>query len=264
MLDHILARGLNADGFMLNTIADKPGPREGRLSDGWGYNYVGFLCYDMAVGKSVYRARIEQTLGNLLKPQYKNYPWEGNKSIDGYADSIEGGIYLINRLPVKPALEWIDREVAANVARSGEPLETAELWGTMKLQSNGVRTVIMHALMHTRGLIARPWRCDLKLGAAQTGDALAIVLKAEKPWKGKLIFDIPRHRQYMGFSKDWPRMNTLPEWFTVESKIEYTVSNILADSSIKRTGKKLHAGLPVKIPASGEIRLLVGHRDKQK
>jgi hypothetical protein len=261
MLDQILARGLNADGLMLNTIADEPGIREGQLSDGWGYNYVGFLCYDMAVGKPVYRAQVERTLANLLKPEYENYPWEG-KSIDGYADSIEGGIYLINRLPVKPALEWIDREVAANVARSGEPLETAELWGTMKLESNGVRTVIMHALMHTRGLIARPWRRDLKLGAAQTGDALAIVLKAEKPWKGKLIFDIPRYRHYMGFSKDWPRMNTLPEWFTVESKAKYTINNISADSSMKRTGAKLHAGLPIKVPAGGEVRLLIEPRDK--
>ena len=40
----------------------------------------------------------------------------------------------------------VDREVAANVARSKEPLETARLWGTMKLESNGVRTVIIHAL----------------------------------------------------------------------------------------------------------------------
>jgi hypothetical protein len=213
----------------------------------------------MAVNKPVYKAQVERTLANLLKPQYKNYRWEGS-SIDGYADSIEGGIYLVNRLPVKQALEWTDREVAANVARSRESLETATLWGTMKLESNGVRTVIMHALMHTRGLIARPWRRDLKLGAVQTDDGLAIVLKAEKPWKGKLIFDIPRYRQFMGFSKDWPRMNTLPEWFTVKEKARYTINNISTDSSRNRNGKKLHAGLPVTVPANGEIRLLVEPR----
>jgi hypothetical protein len=261
MFDQILERGLNADGLMLNTIAKEPGPHEGQLSDGWGYNYVGYLCYDMAVGNPVYRAQVERTLANLLKPQYKNYPWEG-KSIDGYADSIEGGIYLVNRLPVKPALEWIDREMAANVARSYQPLETAELWGTMKLEANGVRTVIMHALMHTRGLIARPWRDDLKLGAAQVGDALAIVVEAEKPWEGKLVFDIPRYRQYMGFSKDWPRINTLPEWFTVDLKAQYTVRNVSADSSIRRTGEELHAGLAVEVPANGEVRLLVDRRDR--
>ncbi|MBN2316741.1 MAG: hypothetical protein JXM79_22630 [Sedimentisphaerales bacterium] len=262
MFDQILARGLNPDGLMFNSIADKPVIREeGQLSDGWGYNYVGYLCYDMAVGKPVYRDQVERTLSNLLKPQYKDYKWEGT-SIDGYADSIEGGIYLVNRLPVKPAIEWIDREVATNVARSSDPLETAELWGTMKLQANGVRTVIMHALMHTRGLIARPWRHDLRLGAAQSGDTLAIILKAEKPWEGKLIFDIPRYRQYMGFPKDWPRMNTLPEWFTVESKTNYTINNLSTGSSMKRMGEQLHAGLTVTIPAGGEIRLLVEPREK--
>ena len=260
MFDQILARGLNPDGLMFNTIANEPAIREeGQLSDGWGYNYVGYLCYDMAVGKPVYRAQVERTLANLLKPLYKNYRWEGS-SIDGYADSIEGGIYLVNRLPFKQALEWIDREMAANVIHSDEPLETAKLWGTMKLESNGVRTVIMHALMHTGGLIARPWRRDLKLGATQTNDGLAIVLKAEKPWKGKLIFDIPRYREYMGFSKDWPRINTLPEWFTVESKTRYTVNNISTGSSRNRNGKKLHSGLSVKVPANGEIRFLVEPR----
>ncbi len=255
MLDQILARGLNADVMMFDTIGDKPGPGKGRLSDGWGYNYIGYLCYDMSVGEDVYRGQVERTLRNLLKPAYKNHAWEGS-SIDGFADSIEGGIYLINRLPIKEAIEWADREMAANVARSAEPLETAKLWGTMKLESNGVRTVIMHALMHTRGLIARPWRRDLKLGASQINKSLAIVVKAEKPWEGKIIFDIPRYREYMGFSKDWPRMNTLPEWFTVEGKHTYTVKEISGGSK-KITGEKLHAGLPVKLPANGELRLLI-------
>jgi len=256
MLDQILLRGLNADGMMLNTISASPGPHEGRLSDGWGYNYVGYLCYDMAIGKNVYRGQVERTLRNLLKPQYKNYPWEG-KSIDGYADSIEGGIYLVNRLPVKEALEWIDREMAANVARSKEPLETAALWGTMKLESNGVRTVLMHALMHTRGLIARPWRRDLKLGAAQMGDGLTIVMEAEKPWKGKIVFDIRRHKAYMGFKKDWPRMNTLPEWFIVEPGHSYRIRypNTKTGSGVMKTGKELAEGLEVELRAGQRLRL---------
>jgi len=256
MLDQILARGLNTDGMMVNNIAAEPGIQEGALSDGWGYNYVGYLCYDMAVGEPVYRAQVERTLRNLLKPLYKDYPWEG-KSIDGYADSIEGGIYLINRLPVAEAVEWVDRETAVNIARSGEPLDTAELWGTMKLESNGVRTVLMHALMHTCGLIARPWRADLKLGAAQSADELAIVLKADKPWKGTLVFDIPRYREYMGFSKDWPRMNTLPEWFTVEPDLQYAVNNVTAGSRKMHAGRELRAGLAVEIPATGQVRLLI-------
>jgi len=256
MFDTILARGCNEDGIMYNTL----GAGGGRLSDGWGYNYVGFLCYDMAAGKPVYREHVARTLRNLAKPMYQDYPWEG-RSIDGYADSIEGAIYCLNRLPVPEGLAWVDREMARNVTRSDDPLETAELWGTMKLQSNGVRTVIMHALMHTRGLRARPWRQDLRLGACERGNGLAIVVKAEKAWTGRLVFDVPRHKVYMGLEHDWPRMNTLPEWFTVEPGSSYTVRNLASKSEATHTGKAMAEGIPLRLEPGREVRLLVEPKD---
>jgi hypothetical protein len=51
-------------------------------------------------------------------------------------------------------------------------------------------------------------------------------------------------------------MNTLPEWFTVEPKAEYTVKD-LSGTSKKITGNKLHAGLPVNLAANEEVRLLI-------
>ncbi len=252
MLDTILEKGINEDGIMYNTLG-----RPGSLSDGWGYNYVGYLCYDMVAGKPVYQKHIEQTLQNLLKPKYKNYRWEGS-SIDGYADSLEGAIYLLNRLPVSEGLSWVNREMAANVIYADQPLAEAKLWGTMKLQSNGVRTVIMHALMHTCGLRALPWRRDLQLGACESDDgSLTVVLSAAKDWSGRLLFDIPRHRLFMGFAKDWPRMNTLPEWFTVEPGKHYMITNGSTGSGKKYTGKKLHEGLDVKIKGGKELLLKV-------
>jgi len=251
MLDEILKRGTNEDGMMFNTLGGK-----GALSDGWGYNYVTFLCYDMVAGEPLYREHLKQTLRNLAKPRYKNYPWEG-RSIDGYADSIEGAIYILNRLPVGEGLAWVDREMAANVTRSSEPLKTARLWSTYKLDSNGVRTVLMHALMHTRGVIARPWRQDLELGASRTKDGLAIVLKAGDAYRGRLVLDIPRHRICMGFKRNWPRMNTMPEWFTVEPDREYVVRDITAATEKTFTGRQLHEGLPVGLSAGQERLLLI-------
>jgi len=248
MLDTILEKGINPDGIMYNTLGRKSG-----LSDGWGYNYVGYLCYDMVADKPLYRKHMEQTLKNLAKPLYQNYRWEGN-SIDGYADSVEGGLYIINRLPVAEALAWADSEVAANIVYAKDK---NKLWGTMKLQSNGVRTVIIHALMHTRGLIVRPWRSDLQLGAAEYDKGLAVVVKASKDFSGKLVFDIPRHRIYMGFKKDWPRMNTMPEWYTVEPDKKYTVKNVTAGSSSQHTGKELHDGLKVNVKGAAELRLTI-------
>jgi hypothetical protein len=256
VFDTILAKGCNEDGMMYNHLTRRDGGN-GKLSDGWGYDYVGYLCYDMAVGRPVYREHVRSTLGNLVKPLYDNYNWEGNYSIDGFADSIEGAIYLLNRVPVKEGFAWVDREMARSVTRSKDPLETAELWGTMKLQANGVRTVLMHALMHTQGVIARPWRKGLQLGAVQAGDDLVIVVKTDKPWSGKLCFDIPRHREYLGFAKDWPRMNTLPEWFTVERLEQYTVRNLADGSEQTLMGRQLSDGLALMLNAGIEQRLLV-------
>jgi hypothetical protein len=231
MLDEILRRGVNEDGIRFDTL-------------------------DKVATRPVYRDRILRTLANLQKPKYQNYRWEGD-SIDGFADSIEGGLYIMNRYPVPEALAWADSEMAANVVYSDKPLATAPLWGTMKLQANGVRTTLIHALMHTRGLIARPWRKDLTLGASETKDGLAIVMRAAENWAGRLVFDIPRHRQYMGFQHDWPRMNTMPEWFTVELKKKYIVKNLTNGKEKTYTGKQLHKGLPVKVKAGQEILLLI-------
>ena len=248
MLDTVLEKGTNTDGIM----HDRLGPK-GRLSDGWGYNYVAYLCYDMVVGRPVYKAHLEQVLRNLAKPAYQNHPWEGN-SIDGFADSVEGGIYILNRLPIPEGLAWADREVATNIVFAQEK---DRLWGTMKLESNGVRTAIIHALMHTRGLIARPWRQDLKLGASQTQDGVAVVMQATSNWSGLLTFDIPRHRVYMGFKHDWPRMNTMPEWFTVQPNQKYVVRNVTRGSQEIYTGQQLHEGLFVELQAGQERRLFV-------
>ena len=61
----------------------------------------------------------------------------------------------------------------------------------------------------------------------------------------------------MGFKHDWPRMNALPEWFTVQPDREYTVSNVGADTEVTYTGKQLHDGLPLELKGGAETRLVV-------
>jgi len=250
LLDTVLEKGINEDGIMVNRL----GASDSGLSDGWGYNYVAYLCYDMVAGQPVYKSHMEQTLRNLAKPKYRDYPWE-RTSIDGYADSVEGGLYILNRLPVAEGFAWADHEVAANIVYTKQK---HHLWGTMKLQSNGVRTAIMHALMHTRGTIARPWQQGLKLGAVDADGGVEILVQSEKPYQGRLVFDIPRHRHYMGFTKDWPRMNTLPEWFTVEpDDTRYTVHNMVENTSRTITGAELRKGLPVAVSTNTPLKLRV-------
>lgn len=249
--DLILEQGCNEHGIMYDTL----GKKEGRFSDGWGYNYVGYLCFDMATGTETYRPHIADTLKNLAKPLYKDYAWEG-ESIDGYADSIEGALYLLNRISVEEGFAWADRETKNNLVDHPTRLEHGELWGTMKLQSNGVRTVLMHSLMHTQGVIARPWQQGLQLGAAPEGEGIVIAIHTKEDYSGVLEFDLPRHRVYLGFEQDWPRMNTLPEWFTVEPEGLYTV---LRGEEAPRTytGRQLHAGLEVSVKAGEPLRIEV-------
>ncbi|NIA12637.1 MAG: hypothetical protein GWP08_01060 [Nitrospiraceae bacterium] len=257
MLDTVIEKGCTPDGMMVNRIAERNLDRPyANLSDGWGYNYVSYLCYDIVVGEPVYRDHIVKTLQNLAKPQYTDYRWE-RESIDGFADSIEGALYLLNRLPVAEGLAWVDRETVNNLVDHPTRLENGELWGTMKLQANGVRTTLIHALMHTRGILARPWRQGLELGAAPRNDGVAVVVRPKDDYRGHLEFDLPRHRVYMGFRHDWPRMNTLPEWFTVEPEQKYTVRAEGAEKSQVYTGRQLHNGLAIKVKSGETLRLIV-------
>lgn len=249
MLDTILERGLNSDGLMLHTLANTPGPHDDKdLTDNWGYNYVSFYCYYLVTGDETYRDVIRRPLRNLIKPKYHLYPWEGD-NIDGHADSIEGGLYLLSVLPVEEGVRWADREVAD--ALIGKPIP-----GTNKFQCNTIRTVTLYALSKTQGIHVPKWRDDLRLGAAPTGDGVVVFVSTKQDWKGSLIFDIPRHELWLNFERDWPRINYLPEYFTVEPEEEYEVR---IGSSEKRlvTGKSLRDGLPIELAAGQELTVTV-------
>ena len=79
-----------------------------------------------------------------------------------------------------------------------------------------------------------------------------LLVKADKDYIGKLVFDKPRHRIAMGFRRDWPRMNSMPEWFVAEADRIYTVTDVTSDSEDIYSGKKLQEGLPVTLKAKQE------------
>ncbi len=249
MLDTILERGLNSDGLMLHTLSNRPGPHDDKdLTDNWGYNYVSFYCYYLVTGDTKYRDVIRTPLVSLAKPKYHLYPWEGT-NIDGHADSIEGALYLLSVMPVEEGVKWADREVAD--ALIGTPIP-----GTSKFECNAIRTVTLYALSKTQGVHVTKWRDDLKLGAARDGDGAVVVVSAEQPWDGRLVFDIPRHKVWLNFSHDWPRINYLPEYFTVDPDGRYVVkAGSAAPATV--TGGSLRQGFPVRLAASEELVITV-------
>ncbi|MHC4361579.1 MAG: hypothetical protein ACYSTZ_02030 [Planctomycetota bacterium] len=256
MFDEILRRGTNSDGIIIGSLQDTEGPHDNvRTRDGWGYDFVGFLDYDLALGTSRYRGAIRRPMTNLLKARYRKFNWDHN-SRDNVADSVEGCLYLLYRVPVTEAFVWADREIATLLVDHTDP---NRLWGVHKLEANTVRTVLIHTMLHTRNTIARPWRQGLQLGAAPCRGGICVYMKCDRPYEGVLEFDIPRHRLYMGFEQDWPRMNAMPEWFTVEPEQShpYRVADVDAGWTRVVSGKLLSEGLPIRIEPDKPLRLTV-------
>jgi hypothetical protein len=222
---------------------------------GWGYDFVAFLDYDLALGTQRYHAAIRRPMTNLLKPRYRKFNWD-HGSRDNVADSVEGGLYLLSRIPTPEAFLWADREIATLLVDHADP---ARLWGVDKLEANTVRTVLIHTMLHTRNTLARPWRQGLQLGAAPCGDGICVFMKSDVPYAGRLQFDIPRHRLFMGFTQDWPRMNAMPEWFTVEPDRthQYEVEDVDDGKKQLVTGRFLSKGLPVQLQPGSPLRLVV-------
>ncbi len=256
MFDEILRRGVNSDGVIVGSLQSTPGPHDKvRIGDGWGYDFVGFLDYDLALGTRRYHAAIRKPMTNLLKPRYFRFNWD-HGSRDNVADSVEGGLYLLHRIPTPEAFVWADREIATLLVDHSDP---DRLWGTHKLEANTVRTVLIHTMLHTRNTIARPWQQGLRLGAAPCNDGICVFMASDKPYEGRLKFDVPRHRIEMGFSQDWPRMNAIPEWFTVEpdDKHRYRITDADTQSSTVHSGRSLSEGLPVRLEPGTPLRLVV-------
>jgi hypothetical protein len=256
MFDEILRRGRNSDGVIIGSLQNTDGPHDNvTIRDGWGYDFIGLLDYDLALGTQRYREAIRRPMTNLLKPRYREFNWD-HGSRDNIADSVEGGLYLLHRFPTTESFVWADREIATQLV---DHTVADRLWDTHKLEANTVRTVLIHTMLHTRNTIARPWQQGLQLGAAPCGAGICIAMKSEEPYKGRLQFDIPRHRLYMGFRQDWPRMNAVPEWFTVEPDEShmYDVTDVDTATVQHVSGKSLSVGLPIDLESGKPLRLIV-------
>lgn len=256
MFDEILRRGRNSDGMIVGELQPEPGSHDDvALRDGWGYDFVGFLDYDLALGSNRYGTAMREPMTNVLKPRYFRFNWDHN-SRDNVADSVEGGLYLLFRFPVLEAFLWADREIATLLVDHTDP---NRLWDVHKLEANTVRTVLIHTMLHTRNTVARPWKEGLELGAAPSAKGICLFMKSRLPYEGRIQFDVPRHRITLGFQEDWPRMNAVPEWFTVEPDEThvYDVKNVDTGVTQAATGIMLSKGLPVRLEPGTPLRLVV-------
>ena len=253
MLDRILEVGRNEHGLLYNSINPQTGEHSEGIADTWGYNLNGYYAVYLIDKTESYRQAVLKALG-CLNDHYKSYKWEGERdSADGYADSIESAINLYNREPVFSAAQWIDSETKV-MWNKQQPDGIIEGWHG---DGNFARTTIMYCLWKTKGVTIRPWRDDIVFGAVQEGDVLKVSIVADKGWKGRIIFDTPRHRTNMKMPIDWPRINQFPEWFAVQSERLYTVHDLIPNTKTTYTGNQLQEGITIDLQPGTEKHLLV-------
>lgn len=221
MLDRII-QSANPDGLLYNEVdAATLEPVNRGLSDNWGYVYGAVYSYYMCTGETKYRDAVRRVLSNL--PKYRNWAWEPSKrerikglgSFDGYADSIESGIYLYNREPVAEAADWIDSEMKVMLSML-RPDGHIEYWYG---EGNFNRTALLHAYLKSQGVRPTEWKPGMRVGAVQDGGAL--YLSFEGPGPAAIRFDFARHRRVMNFDRNYVRLNEFPEWFAVDENTLY-------------------------------------------
>ncbi len=255
MFDRILEVGRNEHGMLYNWIDPRTGAHDAGLCDTWGYNYNGMYAVYLIDGKETYRDAVRKVLGNL-NAHYRDFDWG---SADEFADCIEGALTLYNRERVPSVAEWLDGEIR-DMWRRQAPDGVIEGWHG---DGNSARTAIMYALWKTKGLTVQPWRADVRVGAEQDGDTLYVSLIAAEPWSGALLFDRPRHAANFRLPLDYPRINHFPEWFTVAADRRYGVAEAAGGAAAVHTGAALATGLPVRLEAERERRLIIAPEKRE-
>lgn len=258
MLDRILESGRNEDGMWLRVIeipsgrVEQPG-----LTDSWGYVFQAFLAQAaierrLPGGDTLVADRYDEAARTALQalPRYQDYPWEGGK-MDGYADALEGALYLLDELTEPLAADWLDDQME-------ELFKFQQPDGTVlerDLDGNFIRTSLLYSAWLTRGTRLSPWDSQVHLGAALDGECTVYALSAEQQWDGRMVFDVARHRLHLGLPFDYPRLNKWPEWFVAEPERTYRLSGMLGERTL--TGAELAAGVSLAlVPGqSGTLRV---------
>lgn len=242
MFDCILAKGRNPDGLFYVWLNPQTGEHSTGLCDTWGYDYDGVYTLWLLDHTAAYREAVRKVLANL-KGKYVGACW-ADTSADGFADSIEGAINLLNREPDASAADWADSQTRLMWAIQ-KPDGIIEGWHG---DGNFARTSLMYALWKTQGVTIEPWRADVRFGAVRDAGTLYLCITADQSWHGRLIFDRPRHKLLMHLPLDYTRINEFPEWFTVQADARYQVK-LGSTRPRKQTGARLAKGIPVTLKA---------------
>jgi hypothetical protein len=257
MLDALLAKGRDESGLWYTLISVPGGNvRDDTLTDNWGYlaqAYLNQADIERTVpgGEPAAGQRFEEAVSTTLRAlsEVDFYPWEEGK-MDGYADTLEGTVYVLRYLHVPEAAAWLDRQIPVLYGFQQEDGRVTD----ENIDGNFVRTSLLYGLWMTQGVRLDPWSERVSLGAAPDGECVEVRLHASSPWSGRLVFDSQRHRTNVSLPSDYPRLNQWPEWFSVSPDRAYTLTNTEGDTN-SLPGHELAAGIPVSLAPDHEYQL---------
>jgi hypothetical protein len=243
MLDRIL-ESANPDGLLYDEVdTETLKPFRETLSDNWGYIYGAVYTYYQITGETKYRDAVIRVLRNL--PKYRKHVWEPRKdadlplgSFDGYADTIESAIYLVNREAVPEAFDWIESEMQVMLGMQ-RPDGHVEYWYG---EGNFNRTALLYAYMQSQGVRPEHWQPGMAVGAVRDGEQLILDLTLPSP--ARIQFDYARHSRAMNLDRNYVRLNEFPEWFVVDENTLYRLhkQGATGDDMI-RLGSELTEGV---------------------
>jgi hypothetical protein len=250
LLDCVLQHGVRDDGLLHDAIDPRSGKPVGQsASDGWGYVLDAVLAVADVDGVGSFRDAVRACLQRVTAADCAATPGLGGA--DGCADTLEGALNLLQRLPEPATLAWVDRQIEI-LFRAQRPDGILEAWYG---DGNSARTMWMWALSKTLGITASPWREDLALGAARAQDGkVHVVLQAEFAWSGELRFDRPRHADWLGMPQDLARINQWPEWWPIGRHDRWRLEN--GGTVNAATGAELWR-LPLALKPGGTAHLIL-------
>lgn len=224
MYELTLAHGVGPDGLLATKMhARPPTIFSFKLNDNWGYVLNGTTLFVQAARRANLvdanrLSRLDSRVDEIAIATFAKLPLRPySESSDADCDAIESAIYIAAYRPHlrKQAMDWADAQMQFLLDRQ-QPSGMIE---GLYLDGNFIRTMLLYADSRTAGFRIEPWSGDVTIGYAEddTGRA-SLVVRAEKPYTGRLVADRPRHRLYIGLPWNWPRLNSWPEWLTIDEK----------------------------------------------
>lgn len=218
LYDVVLQKGVRPDGLLHDWVEPRGTNTAKSASDGWGYVLDGVLTVADLDHDDAYRAAVRSCVQRVSAVDIRKTPGLGGA--DGCADTLEGALNLLQRLPEPATFAWVDREIR-QLFETQRPDGVLEAWYG---DGNSARTVWMWVHQKTQGLVVQPWREDVSLGAERLPDGtLRVSLSADFAWSGVLRCERPRSDLVMHLPNDYPRINQWPEWSPIARHDAFTL-----------------------------------------